>query len=375
MIKNRLRELDIIRAIAFILVVDQHIIGGWSYIKTLPKCESLIMKFLYIVGTPAVPMFLAISGVSLMYVYMNNLNVKKYYVKRIRYILIPYIIWSAIDMYMLGEKDKFENFIANVITGNGAYFLWYMGMIMRLYLIIPLVILIVRKIHKLNKYTRIIMFLIQFPIYYYISTYSYSFSIKLGKFIFINPTELQQKFINISIINWSLYFIIGIYIANYYNLFKKTIKKYKWCVVVGYFITLAYEYLKHIEVVKYYLLLHIGYTVCSIMFVYLIGLYLSQSKLIYKVLKFIGDYSFAGYMAHVIFINYFVQRYVVLFNIRDKFLLGMLVCISTSIITPIFIALISLIPGSCYVTGVKKKGYKQLVNILKNNVMVKRNYF
>lgn len=88
--KNRLRELDIIRAIAFILVVDQHIIGGWSYIKTLPKCESLIMKFLYIVGTPAVPMFLAISGVSLMYVYMNNLNVKKYYVKRIRYILIPY---------------------------------------------------------------------------------------------------------------------------------------------------------------------------------------------------------------------------------------------------------------------------------------------
>lgn len=206
-------------------------------------------------------------------------------------------------MYMLGGKDKFENFIANVITGNGAYFLWYMGMIMRLYLIIPLVILIVRKIHKLNKYTRIIMFLIQFPIYYYISTYSYSFSIKLGKFIFINPTELQQKFINISIINWSLYFIIGIYIANYYNLFKKAIKKYKWCVVVGHFITLAYEYLKHIEVVKYYLLLHIGYTVCSIMFVYLIGLYLSQSKLIYKVLKFIGDYSFAGYMAHVILYN------------------------------------------------------------------------
>lgn len=53
----------------------------------------------------------------------------------------------------------------------------------------------------------------------------------------------------------------------------------------------------------------------------------------------------------------------------------MLVCISTSIITPIFIDLISLIPGFCYVTGVKKKGYKQLVNILKNNVMVKRNYF
>ena len=138
--QERLREIDILRAIAFIFVVVQHTLGGYSNIEGIPYNSFIIMKIIYIMATPAVPIFLFISAVALFYAHSKKLDLKKYYLKRVKYILVPYIIWSAINMIELGNEDRFKDFIIEVIGGNGAFHLWYMGMVIRIFLFFPIIL-------------------------------------------------------------------------------------------------------------------------------------------------------------------------------------------------------------------------------------------
>lgn len=201
MTKKRLKELDIMRALAFIFVVTQHIIGGYSYIEKVPKNERLILKMLYIVAKPAVPIFLTISAISLFYVYYDNFHWKKYYIKRVKYIL-----------FML----------------------------------------------------------------------------------------------------------------------------------------------------------------FTILAVYILALYLANFKKLYNKLKFIGDYSFAAYMSHIIVLNWVANYLQLWFGIKDYLILGLCVLAITSIITPLIICFLSYFPYSQYVTGVRNNMMKSMNK--SSSVMVYDNY-
>lgn len=372
MTKERLKELDIMRAIAFIFVVTQHIIGGYSYIEKVPKNEHLILKMLYIVAKPAVPIFLTISAISLFYVYYDNFHWKKYYIKRVKYILIPYTIWSAINMYKLGNGNRFNDFIWEVLSGNGAFHFWYMGMILRLYIYMPVILYIAKKIHNSSNVLRSTVFISMFPLYYMISKYQYTISQGLGKFIFKNPTELQQKFINISPMFWMLYFILGIYIALNYETFKNIIMKFKWMIVAAYLPLLAYAYLNEIKAVEFKRSLYILFMLFTILVVYILALCLADFKKLYSKLKFIGDYSFAAYMAHIIVLNWMANYLQLRFGIRDYLILGLCVLVITSIITPLIIYFLTYFPYSQYITGAKNNMVKGINE--SNSVMGYGNY-
>jgi peptidoglycan/LPS O-acetylase OafA/YrhL len=122
--QERLPEIDILRAIAFIFVVVQHTLGGYSNIEGIPYSSFTIMKLMYVMAKIAVPIFLFISAVALFYVHTKKFSCKSYYLKRIKYLLVPYIIWSAINMIKLGNEDRFSDFIIEIIAGNGGFHLW-----------------------------------------------------------------------------------------------------------------------------------------------------------------------------------------------------------------------------------------------------------
>ena len=117
--QERLYEIDILRAIAFIFVVVQHTLGGFSNIEGIPYSSFTVMKLMYVMAKTAVPIFLFISAVALFYVHTKKFDCKSYYLKRIKFVFIPYIIWSAINMIELGNKDRFGDFIMELISGNG----------------------------------------------------------------------------------------------------------------------------------------------------------------------------------------------------------------------------------------------------------------
>lgn len=131
--EKRLKEIDILKAAAFIFIVAQHTIGGYSNVKNLYFLDYGILKFLYVIAKSGVPIFLFISGVLFFRVYGDKLNLKDFYVKKFKYIFIPYVIWSALNMYYMNNTERFSDFIIEIIAGNGAFHLWYMGMVIRLF--------------------------------------------------------------------------------------------------------------------------------------------------------------------------------------------------------------------------------------------------
>lgn len=351
---KRLKEFDILRAIAFIFVVAQHTLGGFSNIKGISYLEFIIMKFIYVMAKTAVPIFFFISAVSLFYVYFNKFNWKTYYIKRFKYVIIPYIIWSAVNMYELGNTERFKDFIVQLIAGNGAFHLWYMGTILRVYLCFPAILCIAKKVCLLSTKIKTSIFAGLTVAYYVITIYKDDITDKLSLFIFTNPSEVQHKIVSVSVLFWFLYLVLGIYFALNYEYFKKKILEYKNIVVIIYFVLFVYAYLNEIGVIQLIKSIYILYTVFSILAFYILSVSLVDKSQIYESMKFISDYSFVSYMAHIIVINQLVNYIRIKFHTKDYLILGLLAWSITSIITPLIFSLITYIPYSQYITGTKK---------------------
>lgn len=364
--KTRLKEIDILRATAFIFVVAQHTVGGFSNVEGINFFDYTILKFLYVMAKTAVPIFLFISGLSLFYVYSDKFDWKKYYIKRLEYIFIPYIIWSVINMVKLGNTERFKDFIVQVIAGNGGFHLWYMGMIVRLYLFFPIILFVAKKVHLMGTKVRKAVFIGLVVLYYFISKYQNSIADNISFLIFRNPSEIQHRIVNISILFWFLYFVLGIYFALNYSYFKKKVLEYKGIILIGYFLLFIYAYLNEVNIVGFVRVLSLLYPVFSILAFYIICVFLSDKKRIYNVMNFIGKYSFVSYMAHIIVINYVVNEIRINLHIKDYLVLGVLAWIITVIITPVLFSIVSYIPYSQYITGVKSKSILNIRKLFNN---------
>ncbi|MHC1719740.1 MAG: acyltransferase [Clostridiaceae bacterium] len=352
--RERLTEIDALRALAFIFVVVQHTLGGFSNIKGIPYASYIIMKLMYIMAKPAVPIFLFISALVLIYAHKERLNLKNYYLKRIKFIFIPYIIWSAISMYKLGNEERFANFIAQLIAGNAAYHFWYMGMVIRMFLYFPIILWIAKKIHAMNIQIRTAVFLLLVCLYYYISGYQSAIVQSVAALIFGTPDALELKMLNISIFFWYLYFILGIYMALNYKYIKAKLLEYKAAVFVCYGISYAYAFLNEIHKVPFVRPMYLMYVVMSIAAFYLISIMIAGKKFAFKPLKFIGDYSFAAYMAHVIVIQYAANRIMLELHTSNYLIVGFLTLFITVVATPVIIKLFTYLPYSEYVTGLRR---------------------
>jgi peptidoglycan/LPS O-acetylase OafA/YrhL len=352
--QERLHEIDILRAIAFIFVVVQHTLGGFSNIEGIPYSSFTAMKLLYVMAKTAVPIFLFISSIALFYVYSEKFDYKIYYLKRIKFVFIPYAIWSAINMVELGNKERLRDFVMQIIAGNGGFHLWYMGMVIRVFLFFPIILWIAKKVHLANLKIRTGIFMILVYLYYIISSFQGVISENVGKFIFVTPSEVQQKSVDISILFWYLYFLIGIYFALNYKYIKKKLIQYKVIIFVSYGLLFVYSYLNEIGKVEFIRMIYLSYMVISIVVFYLVSVSLVEKNKIYRVLKFIGDYSFGAYMAHIIVINYVSNKIIIELNTRNYLVVGVLTLIITSVITPVIIKVITYFPYSEYITGAKR---------------------
>jgi len=351
--QERLKEIDILRAIAFVFVVVQHTLGGFSNIEGIPYTSFIIMKIIYIMAKPAVPIFLFISATALFYMYSEKFNGWSYYLKRVKYVLIPYMIWSAINMLILGNEDRFKNFFLQIFAGNGAFHLWYMGMVLRLFLIFPLILWLSKKVHSADIKIRIIVFIVLVIMYYPISQYQTLISYNVGKFIFGSPSEVQQRIVNISSLFWYVYFVLGIYLGLNYRYIKDKLLKYRAVIFIVYCITFIYAYLNEIGKVSFIRAVSILYMILTILVFYIISVSLVKKIKVYKLIKFIGDYSFAAYMAHIMVVNCVANQIMIRFDTRNYLIVGILDLVITSLLTPILIKLISYLPFSEYITGVK----------------------
>ncbi len=145
--KTEISFLIHIRFLAVCLIVIFHI---WS---ELPVLQEYVVLW----GRIGVALFFGISGAGLIYNYSDHLDVKKFYLKRIRSIYIPFYITYAlvyfIESYIYGFEPIFDapirNFIFTLLGIDGylstfgvpTFYLvgeWFLGVIVFIYLIFPL---------------------------------------------------------------------------------------------------------------------------------------------------------------------------------------------------------------------------------------------
>lgn len=359
----RLKEIDVMRGAAFCMVVAQHTIGGCSFSDKATFSDVLVLRFLYTIAKTAVPIFVAITGISLFLTYKDKFPVKKFYVKRAKGILVPYVSWTIICMILLKNTDRFKNFFEQLAAGNGGFHLWYMGMTIRLYIYFPLIWLVVTFIHKRNSFIRKTAFLAYMVFSFYLFRRSSAFTEWLGKLVFGNPTEVQQRIANISPLPWMFYLVIGAcMIYNYDKLRSFLMKHYKGVFGIygimfmhSYYGEIAENLGNPITWYKSGLYSSVAYDVMSIFALLTLALVIVEKhEAICSAACFLGEHSFPAYMAHVIVIQKLAER----MSFSSLTSRGLILFLLTVSITPALCWAMSYLPFNQLLLGKKYKRYE-----------------
>lgn len=136
--KNRDTNIDIIRCFALLLVVSVHFfLWNGFYQMKMDGWEALLLCFLRTVSMSCVPLFLMITGYLLSG--KNYLPLKMTYFKKLIYLLMVYLICTAICIFfrtvLLKEEMSMADIIINILSFS--QYSWYVAMYAGLYALIP----------------------------------------------------------------------------------------------------------------------------------------------------------------------------------------------------------------------------------------------
>jgi probable poly-beta-1,6-N-acetyl-D-glucosamine export protein len=369
MVKRRFEEIEVMRIIGFLMVVDQHILGGYAQRVEASFADSMVLYFLHLLGRPAVPMFVAITGFTLFYTNYNNINIKEFYRKRLATIVIPYLFWTFASIIFFNEYSMFQDIIPVLMTGFASYHLWYMAMSIRLYIWFPVVLAIISWIIKKKEVVQRVAFAIFCVGYWLILKEMGPLTNGVAEFFFGAPSFLEKRFIGYSPIFYSIYLICGIVVCLKYERFKEFVLKHSKKIITAYVPLVIYMYYTqicnslpgHFPRISYEHALYILYMLQTTVVVYIISLNISKKagKLKSTILD-LGALSYGAYLIHVIVLQLVAPMFRRWVPIESYLISGIIIFIITCIISFAMCYLIRLTPLSKYIIGVKPifKAYK-----------------
>ena len=191
--KEREYNIDLLRIVACIMIIALHETGYvYTYNVKWSAMQSIIRPFLWI--------FCAISGY---YLLNNKDDIKTFYKKRLKTIIIPFIIYSLLLAVLnnLITGVTFYNginkqFFINLWTGAYSGHLWFVYSILGLYLITPFIKLMINKLNNKEILALLGIMFFFLSINPILGYYGYSTSIDI-------PMQSVMLF----------YFILGYYIS------------------------------------------------------------------------------------------------------------------------------------------------------------------
>lgn len=224
----KFNEFDILKGMALLALVLQHTIAGTFYQPDINEISLNIgTTFLGLIRF-AVPLFIFITGLVLFHHYGDKLEYKSYYKKGLIQIIVPYIAWTAFYFIWtslingstpMNTYEQFKTIINLSVSGQAAYHLWFMVIIIAFYLLFPIFKLILsnQRTFITNLTVVIISFIINILLLYALSNgLIKSDNPKLG-FIFNNLDR--------NIFFWIFYFLFGGFVGLYYEKLKVFVGK------------------------------------------------------------------------------------------------------------------------------------------------------
>lgn len=137
--RSDLFGLSIISIIIFHFFEDVVSSGkGTAFYRTAENYNHLL-------GSMGVDVFLFLSGVGLWFSLTEHYDLKRFYLKRMKRVLIPYIIWGGLFWYirdvMIQKKsfyDFFKDYSLLSFWTEGNRSLWFIGLIILAYAVFPI---------------------------------------------------------------------------------------------------------------------------------------------------------------------------------------------------------------------------------------------
>ncbi len=369
--KKRLVELEVIRALAFVMIVVQHTIGGYSLEPKIPLKHAVLLRFIYTISKCSVPMFVFISGVSLFYTYKDSINVIDFYKKRVTTTILPYVICTFV--YIWKNNVKVHNIIISLVNGDTVFHLWYMGMNIRIILTFPLVLFMFNRFRKPSKTFDLIFLVVISIISYKLIQDKDLIQSNISKY-FTNKLSMNSRdaldlkqFISISPIFYMIYFVMGMYFVIYYDNLTNYILKYKNMIIIFFIALLIPRFLIIMHgdgnrISFHFSTTHetdiiIAYNICSIFFWYYFSLIIANVKnIVTDMLNVISYYSFTSYLYHVLIIDV-ISGILTLFykvTVKNYIFPSIFYCITTIIFVTLLSKALTYVPFSKYIFGCTK---------------------
>ncbi|AHF06196.1 acyltransferase [Desulfitobacterium metallireducens] len=364
--KQHIEEIDVLRVIGFIFVVSQHVFGGFAWREGASFADSLVLSFLYVLAKPAVPIFVTIGAMMMIYTHTEPSNWARFYKKRLIYTVIPYVIWTILNIWDAKHYGtaSYSHLLGQLAAGTGRYHLWYMSMMIRIYLYFPFILILTKALSRRGLVFKA-NFLLFFGLFYVFLLEHNNVTNWVGQLLFAYPTENEQRFLDRTPLLWSIYIVLGVYMISGYSQLKTWLKHYRKLIFTAYVPLLLYNYYvevcnkipgKAVDTGYFYELSFVLFMVFSIFVFYDLACHISswKSKL-YVTLREISNYSYAAYLAHVIVLQAVYKYYTHYFPVNSYLEVGIIVFLLTILLTITSMRLLSLLPFSEYLLGTKKK--------------------
>ncbi|MBP2000583.1 surface polysaccharide O-acyltransferase-like enzyme [Paenibacillus shirakamiensis] len=152
-LSRRIKEIEVLRGLAFAAVVFQHTMAHYGADPAIRLGDGVLLALLVLLSKFAVPVFIFITGVLMFYNYQDEMKYGKFYAKRAKDIGVPFLLWSIfyITLNHAWEGNNLQGILSNlemIITGKSSYHLWYVFMIIQFYLLFPLFRKLVLSVFK-----------------------------------------------------------------------------------------------------------------------------------------------------------------------------------------------------------------------------------
>ena len=214
--KERISELQIVRALCIIAVITVHA-TSYATVQMTGSSYFAVYNFLNIFMKYGTPTFIAMSAFVLFYNYndrpLNKGLLTSFYKKRLLYILLPYFMFSlfyfTLSQVVAGSPPNGElirNFFVKLFTGKAYTHLYFVFINMQFYLLFPFLLLMFKRFPRTRKWAIVAGILIQWG------------------FIIANKYQFQVTNRGSWCLSYFSYYMLGAWLGMYYPQIKAWIE-------------------------------------------------------------------------------------------------------------------------------------------------------
>jgi len=158
--KERIEEITLLRAMAFMAITMQHCIAEYIYRADILQPDAVMLAMLFHYTRFGTPTFVFLSGVILFYNYAGTaLRYGSYVKRRFVDIGVPFLCWTAIywvsvtlfSGQSLATGDAWRALASQLLSPTYGYHLWFILMIFQFYLLLPLFLHMAEPLKRLAE--------------------------------------------------------------------------------------------------------------------------------------------------------------------------------------------------------------------------------